>query len=126
MGWFKAVQCIRCKSPLGTAPYYLGCPKCESEGVTCNYTTVYDLSEAYLPEAHPGAGIWSYKPFYPVYDNAREISLQEGNTPLIHLKSLGERLGLNRLYVKLSLIHISEPTRLGMISYAVFCLKKKK
>src|SRR5450759_5075057 len=29
-------------------------------------------------------------------------------------------IGLN-----LSLIHISEPTRLGMISYAVFCLKKK-
>src|SRR5450759_1357162 len=27
--------------------------------------------------------------------------------------------------LKLSLIHISEPTRLGMISYAVFCLKKK-
>src|SRR5450756_3135788 len=26
----------------------------------------------------------------------------------------------------LSLIHISEPTRLGMISYAVFCLKQKK
>src|SRR5450756_1676964 len=25
----------------------------------------------------------------------------------------------------ISLIHISEPTRLGMISYAVFCLKKK-
>src|SRR5450759_5685254 len=29
-------------------------------------------------------------------------------------------------YHNLSLIHISEPTRLGMISYAVFCLKKKK
>src|SRR5450759_432920 len=26
----------------------------------------------------------------------------------------------------LSLIHISEPTRLGMMSYAAFCLKKKK
>src|SRR5450756_1455757 len=26
--------------------------------------------------------------------------------------------------LELSLIHISEPTRLGMISYAVFCLKK--
>src|SRR5450759_654495 len=26
---------------------------------------------------------------------------------------------------KLALIHISEPTRLGMISYAVFCLKQK-
>src|SRR5428012_6257 len=30
------------------------------------------------------------------------------------------------LSLRLSLIHISEPTRLGMISYAVFCLKKKK
>eukprot|EP00658_Telonema_sp_P-2_P038081 TRINITY_DN2736_c0_g2_i2.p1 TRINITY_DN2736_c0_g2~~TRINITY_DN2736_c0_g2_i2.p1 ORF type:complete len:265 (+),score=68.12 TRINITY_DN2736_c0_g2_i2:134-928(+) len=37
---------------------------------------------------------------------------------------------LNSLYIKmvfiLSLIHISEPTRLLSISYAVFCLKKKK
>src|SRR5450759_5406020 len=30
------------------------------------------------------------------------------------------------VHLALSLIHISEPTRLGMISYAVFCLKKKK
>src|SRR5665648_587687 len=29
-----------------------------------------------------------------------------------------------RKCIILSLIHISEPTRLGMISYAVFCLKK--
>eukprot|EP00825_Cyclidium_porcatum_P006602 TRINITY_DN13295_c0_g1_i3.p2 TRINITY_DN13295_c0_g1~~TRINITY_DN13295_c0_g1_i3.p2 ORF type:complete len:142 (-),score=23.95 TRINITY_DN13295_c0_g1_i3:60-485(-) len=33
--------------------------------------------------------------------------------------------GVN-IVISLSLIHISEPTRLGMISYAVFCLKKKK
>ena len=33
---------------------------------------------------------------------------------------------LIRALLPLSLIHISEPTRLGMISYAVFCLKKKK
>ena len=29
-------------------------------------------------------------------------------------------------HIKLSLIHISEPTRQEAISYAVFCLKKKK
>src|SRR5674536_390877 len=36
--------------------------------------------------------------------------------------------GLYNLYTffELSLIHISEPTRLLSISYAVFCLKKKK
>ena len=34
---------------------------------------------------------------------------------------------LNRFAkLHLSLIHISEPTRLALISYAVFCLKKKK
>src|SRR5450756_1274066 len=32
---------------------------------------------------------------------------------------------LSEEFKQLSLIHISEPTRLGMISYAVFCLKKK-
>ena len=33
--------------------------------------------------------------------------------------------GTQKFTFILSLIHISEPTRLGMISYAVFCLKKK-
>src|SRR5659263_24036 len=32
------------------------------------------------------------------------------------------RLGIAQALIGLSLIHISEPTRLGMISYAVFCL----
>ena len=34
--------------------------------------------------------------------------------------------GLSNTDLKLSLIHISEPTRRTPISYAVFCLKKKK
>src|SRR5450756_2991182 len=47
------------------------------------------------------------------------------------LKSMEHNRSLKRLekinqVINLSLIHISEPTRLGMISYAVFCLKKKK
>src|SRR5665648_595676 len=38
----------------------------------------------------------------------------------------GKEMVASALHYNLSLIHISEPTRLGMISYAVFCLKKKK
>src|SRR5665648_1195774 len=38
---------------------------------------------------------------------------------------LGSLIWMNNIHT-LSLIHISEPTRLGMISYAVFCLTKKK
>src|SRR5450756_3098400 len=36
---------------------------------------------------------------------------------------LGKGIGSIDAHGGLSLIHISEPTRLGMISYAVFCLK---
>ena len=42
------------------------------------------------------------------------------------LKFIDRAHQTHRLPYNLSLIHISEPTRLGMISYAVFCLKKKK
>src|SRR5665648_944862 len=37
-------------------------------------------------------------------------------------KELSEKYSIDAAKM-LSLIHISEPTRLGMISYAVFCLK---
>src|SRR5450756_2268799 len=53
---------------------------------------------------------------------AREQVLDESQGELL-VRLAGYR---NRLVHFLSLIHISEPTRLGMISYAVFCLKKKK
>ena len=37
-----------------------------------------------------------------------------------------KKIGLYKMVQILSLIHISEPTRRTPISYAVFCLKKKK
>ena len=40
------------------------------------------------------------------------------------LKAATTAFTFKTLLRNLSLIHISEPTRLGMISYAVFCLKK--
>src|SRR5674536_261380 len=50
--------------------------------------------------------------------------LEEDNRQL--RQALAEALGSARTAQTLSLIHISEPTRLLSISYAVFCLKKKK
>src|SRR5659263_315098 len=60
---------------------------------------------------------------------ALKVELQKTRDELNHLK--GEQgkpkfsVPKQNKDVSLSLIHISEPTRLGMISYAVFCLKKK-
>src|SRR5665254_30165 len=53
-------------------------------------------------------------------------------SPTSSLKSAARAEGFDLIVTRcvtglaLSLIHISEPTRLLSISYAVFCLKKKK
>src|SRR5665648_1232257 len=61
----------------------------------------------------------------------QKVKLSRKSTDIIlnRLQEMGfnsVRLWDGFIDVNLSLIHISEPTRLGMISYAVFCLKKKK
>src|SRR5660397_295531 len=66
--------------------------------------------------------------------NVRDfVSLHYEDLPVLELRRL-DMDSVERLVVVdtddkeriLSLIHISEPTRLRRISYAVFCLKKKK
>src|SRR5665254_13008 len=51
----------------------------------------------------------------------QSVSIVEFEPPLVHQSPLR----VKRRGLRLSLIHISEPTRLLSISYAVFCLKKK-
>ena len=77
----------------------------------------------------------AYAGFIVVEDTPRE----QANTTVNRLRELGVRfVGMlsgdrpenaeklaRELGLDLSLIHISEPTRLLSISYAVFCLKKK-
>ena len=46
------------------------------------------------------------------------------STVKISSKEIMEKYDLTRNQLDLSLIHISEPTRRVVISYAVFCLKK--
>src|SRR5665648_1200776 len=60
--------------------------------------------------------------FYTLQDEIANVS-----RAIFRLGSVeGDERDMSYSICRLSLIHISEPTRLGMISYAVFCLKKKK
>src|SRR5450756_1321091 len=58
---------------------------------------------------------------FPAASRALAPSVRRGDTRA----ALFGRVPVASRLRDLSLIHISEPTRLGMISYAVFCLKKK-
>src|SRR5450756_3081171 len=56
------------------------------------------------------------------------VKVRSGVVSDVELARTIDKAGADVIHIDmmLSLIHISEPTRLGMISYAVFCLKKKK
>jgi threonine synthase len=46
------------------------------------------------------ADLWRYREVLPVESDENIVSLGEGWTPLLHATRLGERLGLNELYIK--------------------------
>ena len=57
------------------------------------------------------------------------VAIGENFGASVRVVALLKKKGVKHIYaraVDLSLIHISEPTRQAEISYAVFCLKKKK
>lgn len=99
MRHYKAALCARCGRPL-EGKFYDPCPHCLREGVVVNYTTVYDLRGATLPDKNAGEGIYRYRELLPLPAGAREISIGEGNTPLRRLRRMGEYLGLDELYMK--------------------------
>ena len=82
------------------------------QGVTSICPASMTLSEETLKTVCANAYAYTKRPEAEQDTGARLIG--------IHLE--GPFISMEK---KLSLIHISEPTRLGMISYAVFCLKKK-
>src|SRR5438128_9267697 len=44
--------------------------------------------------------MWRYREMMPLFDGEQPVTLGEGFTPLVHARSLGASLGLDRLYVK--------------------------
>ena len=72
---------------------------------------------------HDVAGLWDGGSVHPP-EYVQQFAADHG-IPRV-FESLEEMAGeVDCAIIHLSLIHISEPTRLLSISYAVFCLKKK-
>jgi threonine synthase len=64
----------------------------------------YDLDNARswsresLKDREPS--MWRYREMLPLFDGEVPVTLGEGFTPLFHARTLGSRLGLDRVYVK--------------------------
>ena len=88
--------CVHCGAEYPPDAIVYNCEKCGHL-----LAVKYDLDEIQVSheelQKRP-IGVWRYKEFLPV--RIEPVSLQEGGTPLYHLKRLGEELGLKNLYAK--------------------------
>jgi len=57
-----------------------------------------DWSRASLQGRAPN--MWRYRELMPIFDGESPVTLGEGLTPLVHARSLGRSIGLDRLYIK--------------------------
>ena len=77
----------------------LRCRECSSPLSVC-----YSELEALPPAGHSPESV-KFRIPTPIHHPDSSISLGEGNTPVVHLRSLGELLGLQRLYAKLEFLN---------------------
>ena len=94
---------LECSVPCGAGTYD---PTREQHLCTCGAPLLarYDLEAARawsrdsLASRQPN--MWRYRELMPLFDGEAPLTLGEGWTPLIAARRLGERLGLERLFVK--------------------------
>jgi threonine synthase len=99
-GTLTHLECSACHKTVDPDQPQSLCPACQSP-----LLARYDLArvrEAVTPAeiGQRPPGIWRWRELLPVRDPRYELSLGEGETPLIHVPRLGARLGLDSLYIK--------------------------
>ena len=88
--------CVHCGAEYPPDAIVYNCEKCGHL-----LAVKYDLSKITITHEEilqRPISLWRYKEFLPV--NIEPVTLQEGGTPLYHLKRLGEEMGLTNLYAK--------------------------
>lgn len=92
--------------------WQLECSECGATLPPQGLPTVCSCGRPWLiryPERRPppsgrarltGHGMWRYRPFLPLLPNEEPVTLGEGGTPLLPTRRIGQRIGLDDLWVK--------------------------
>src|ERR671919_2316816 len=99
MGRVAALRCPKCGNE-SKSEILFKCVTCDSileVKVEIDHLTRSDLRAMFQSRDRT---IWRWFDFFPIEDRTSIVSLGEGNTPLIHAKRLGAKLGLSNLYLK--------------------------
>lgn len=105
MSYALGLHCQKCGAEYPLTKLFEGCPKCHTEKLIANLEIDYDydrVADLLKKEdlKKPSKGIWKYKELLPVKDKRYMITLEEGNTPLIRCRRLGDEINLQNLYIK--------------------------
>jgi threonine synthase len=99
MGLESKLRCPKCNWEPGSRTVFQ-CPQCRS-------ILEVSVATAHLTRMNFDAmrqsrdrSIWRWFDFFPLTHRSSIVSLGEGNTPLIHAKRLGAKLGLPNLHLK--------------------------
>lgn len=103
------MECLRCGSGYHDPWMFEGCPACAAAGHNVNLTAVspiaagewqgFPKAKELQGQASGEDGLWRYRELLPVGPEYI-TTLGEGQTPLLKLQSLGDRLGISSLYLK--------------------------
>jgi threonine synthase len=94
---------LECSVPCGAPPLdSRGCHFLCSCGAPLLARYDLDKARAWRRESLAGRepNMWRYREMLPLFPGEEPVTLGEGFTPLVHARSLGESVGLERLYIK--------------------------
>jgi len=100
MSYLTHLECSACGNHFDVNKIQTFCPDCQAP-LLARYNL--DAARAHLDRDEfrlRPTGMWRWRELLPVFDPENMIYLGEGDTPLLHLKRMGEKLGLTNLYVK--------------------------
>jgi threonine synthase len=100
MSYFIDLKCSECGKSYNPHTIQTFCLDCQAP-----LLALYDLDKARSTLDRDAMrlrprGMWRWSELLPVFEPENRIHLGEGDTPLLHLPRVGEKLGLTRLYVK--------------------------
>ena len=91
------IICARCGTTINERYHQTLCPAC---GGPLDLAWNYALLKKWAPDSSIATSVIRYAALLPIKKINVHLSLQEGDTPLYKLETLGKRLGLKNLFVK--------------------------
>ncbi|NOH01855.1 MAG: threonine synthase [Chloroflexi bacterium] len=98
--YLSGLICSTCGNPFSADQVQTFCPDCQA-----TLLAAYDLESARRHAdrdefSRRTKGMWRWREFLPVREEANQITLGEGDTPLLPIPKIAKALGLTFLYVK--------------------------